>query len=151
MRRAMAVFLMSAGLTGIPVWTAAAHAATACVIRITQMSWNPPVVAPGQLAMANATARNCTAQTQPASVMWREQFTSGTGTGGIPPGCPAIDPLPPQPVTFAPYASYTATSGGLIPTGCTATELQATVTFFAPNGTVLAQHTADLHITQPTT
>jgi hypothetical protein len=147
---------MSAGLLAFPGWevaSAAAHAAgpvSSCVIKITNLSFSPPVVSPGQLATANMSARNCTGQPESASVMWLDQFLGPAGTaGGIPPGCPAIDPLPPQPVSFAPYGSYSASLQTLVFSGCTATQLQVTVRFFGSGGTVLAQRTADLPIIQP--
>ena len=103
-------------------------------------------VTPGQIATANAVARNCTGTSQQASVFWLERFI-GPGSG-IPPGCPAIDPLPPRPVTFAPYGQARSASGTLVPPGCTATQLQATVEFLQ-GATVVAQRTAYLTIIQP--
>jgi hypothetical protein len=157
--RPIAVTAMAAALAGSPGWAAAATATAGAapafpsctgIIKITQLAFTPPAVSPGQLATANLVARNCTAQSQSASVIWLEQFTGPSGpAGGIPPGCPAIDPLPPQPVTFAPFGRYTAASQTLVPPSCTATGLQLTVRFYAPNGTTLAQRTATLTITQP--
>jgi hypothetical protein len=150
--RPLAVALLAAGLAGAPGWAAAASAAgPACagVISITRLAFNPPAVSPGQLATANLTARNCTGQTQSASVLWLEQFT-GPG-GGIPAGCPVIDPLPPKQVTFAPFGSYSASSTTLVPPSCTATQLLATVRISGSGGVVLAQRTASLTIIQPST
>jgi hypothetical protein len=161
--RPMAVLLMSAGLAGSPGLAAAAAVAPAApaaaphphpfctgVITITQLAFSPPAIPPGQIATANVTARNCTGQAQAASVMWVEQFVGPNGPGGgIPPGCPAIDPLPPQPVNLAPYGSYSGSSKTLVFAGCTATALQATVRFYGSGGALLAQRTADLTIIQP--
>jgi hypothetical protein len=154
-----AMVLVPAGLAAAPAGVAAAsvsaarapasHASTRCsgVIQITYLAYTPPAVTPGQIATANAVARNCTGTSQQASVFWLERFI-GPGSG-IPPGCPAIDPLPPRPVTFAPYGQVRSASGTLVPPGCTATQLQATVEFLQ-GATVVAQRTAHLTIIQPT-
>jgi hypothetical protein len=159
---AAAMVLVPAGLAAAPAGIAAAaqasiaapsvpasHASTWCsgVIQITRLTFTPPAVTPGQIATANVVARNCTGTSQQTSVFWLERFT-GPG-GGIPPGCPAIDPLPPRPVTFAPHGQVQSASGTLVPPGCTATQLQATVEFLQ-GATVLAQRTAYLTIIQPT-
>ena len=156
---AVAMVLGSAGLAAAPAGIAAASVPAASVpasqpaprcsgvIQITHLAFTPPAVTPGQIATAHAVARNCTGTSQQASVFWLERFT-GPGSG-IPPGCPAIDPLPPRPVTFAPHGQVQSASGTLVPPGCTATQLQATVEFLQ-GATVLAQRTAYLTIIQPT-
>jgi len=68
---------------------------------------------------------------------------------GIPPGCPALDPLALQ-ASFAPYGRYSASLGVEMPPGCTATQLQLTVEFVG-GGAVLAQRSAILTIIQPST
>ncbi|HEY4854229.1 MAG TPA: hypothetical protein VII22_25865 [Streptosporangiaceae bacterium] len=155
---AVAMVLGSAGLAAAPAGIAAASVPAASVpasqpaprcsgvIQITHLAFTPPAVTPGQIATANAVARNCTGTSQQASVFWLERFI-GPGSG-IPPGCPAIDPLPPRPVTFAPHGQVQSASGTLVPPGCTATQLQATVEFLQ-GATVLAQRTAYLTIIQP--
>jgi hypothetical protein len=158
---AAAMVLVPAGLAAAPAGIAAdaqasiaapsvpaSHASTWCsgVIQITRLTFTPPAVTPGQIATANVVARNCTGTSQQTSVFWLERFT-GPG-GGIPPGCPAIDPLPPRPVTFAPHGQVQSASGTLVPPGCTATQLQATVEFLQ-GATVLTQRTAYLTIIQP--
>ncbi len=128
--------------------TSASTVAAACpgVIQITHLAFSPPRVSPGQLSTATVTARNCTGQTQQTSVIWLARFT-GSGPG-IPPGCPAIDPLPPPQVTFAPFGKFTASAGFLVPPSCPATQLQ--VTFDVDqNGAVIASKTADLIIVPP--
>jgi hypothetical protein len=94
-------------------------------------------------------ARNCTGQPQSTLVLWLERFLGPNDTG-IPPGCPAIDPLPPQPASLAPFGGSTASSTTLIVPSCTATQLEVTARFTGPSGTVLGQRTADLPIAQPT-
>ncbi len=116
------------------------------VIQITHLAFSPSQVSPGQLSTAGMTARNCTGQTQQTSVIWFARFT-GSGSG-IPPGCPAIDPLPPQQVTFAPFGRFSTSAGFLVPPSCTATQLQLTFDI-DQNGVVIAQKTADLIIIQP--
>jgi hypothetical protein len=153
-----AMVLVSAGLAAAPAGIAAASVPAASVpasqpaprcsgvIQITHLAFTPPAVTPGQIATANVVARNCTGTSQQASVFWLERFT-GPGSG-IPPGCPAIDPLPPRPVTFAPHGQVQSASGTLVPPGCTATQLLATVEFLQ-GATVLTQRTAYLTIIQP--
>jgi hypothetical protein len=155
---AAAMVLVPAGLAAVPAGIAAAgiaaasvpasHASTRCsgVIQITRLAFTPSAVTPGQMATANLVARNCTGTSQQTSVLWLGRFT-GPG-GGIPPGCAAIDPLPPQPVTFAPYGQFRSAAGYFVPPSCTATQLQVTVEF-EQGATVLTQRTAYLTIVQP--
>ena len=130
--------------------TAPAPAPAACtsaqIIKITQLAFHPPAVAPGQIATAVLSAVNCTNQTQQTSATWSGRFL-GASTG-IPAGCPAIDPLA-LPMNFAPHAQLTGSVGYLVPASCTATDLQVTVLIYK-QGVLLAQRSADLPIIQPT-
>jgi hypothetical protein len=148
-----AMVLMSAGLMAAPAGIAGASVAAtplpaSCsgVIQITSLAFTPPAVAPGGTSTANMAARNCTGVTQQTSILWVGRFV-GAGSG-IPPGCPAIDPLPPQPLTFTPHGQVHASLGYLVPASCTATQLQVTVDI-EQGSTVLAHRTADLTIIQP--
>ena len=139
--------LVLAGGGGLAAASASAVPASCPgVIQITHLAFSPPQVSPGQLSTATMTARNCTGQTQPTSVIWFARFT-GPGPG-IPPGCPAIDPLPPRPVTFAPFGKFAVSAGFLVPPSCTATQLQVTFNV-DQNGVVIASKTADLIIVPP--
>jgi hypothetical protein len=144
-----AIAVLPAGLALAAGGFAAASTADATpascpgVIQITRLAWSPPQVSPGQMSTATVMARNCTGQAQQTSVIWFEHFI-GSGTG-IPPGCPAIDPLPPQPANFAPFGRFTTSSGTLVPPSCTATKLEVTFNFDR-SGVVIAQKTADLLI-----
>src|SRR3954453_21061407 len=102
MRKLIAVAM--AALTGLAAALAApavVQAAPPCAttIQIDSLTFDPPQVTPGQGSTATVVVRNCTAQPQTFSVMTIARFLGATG--GIPAGCPVIDPLPPQQVTLA--------------------------------------------------
>ena len=144
-----AMVLVPAGLAAGPAGLAAAsspagHAPASCsgVIQITQLAFTPRAVTPGGTSTASLAARNCTGTGQQTTAIWFGTF--GSGGGGIPPGCPAIDPLP-EPTAFAPHGHLRSTVGYLVPVGCTASQLQVTVEF-EQGGMVLAARTADLTI-----
>ncbi|HEX4722767.1 MAG TPA: hypothetical protein VH333_09650 [Pseudonocardiaceae bacterium] len=150
--RVTAAAILAAGLFGSLTATTASAATSptpACtgVIQITQLAFDSTTVARGQIATAHLVARNCTAQTVTASLIWSGRFIGST-PGGIPPGCPVIDPIGKQ-VTFAPHGKDTDSLGYLIFPGCTATALTTTTTFDGPGGTVLATATAEVTITGP--
>src|SRR5438309_1811155 len=65
--------------------------------------------------------------------------------GGIPAGCPVIDPLA-QPAEFAPRGSFRAHLGFTVPAACTATSLQETARLSGAGGVVFAEQTATLGI-----
>ena len=146
--------LVPAGLAAAPVGLAAAsvspsRAPASCsgVIQITHLAFTPRAVTPGGTSTANLTARNCTGTGQQTTAIWLGTFGSG---GGIPPGCPAIDPLP-EPAAFAPHGQFRSGVSYLVPAGCTSSQLQVTVEI-EQGGTVLAERTADLTIIiQPAT
>jgi hypothetical protein len=129
---------------------ATAHVATprcAGAIQITHLAFDSATVAPGQSATAQLRARNCTARTLTATLVWSGRYP-GSSTGAVPPGCPVIDPIAKQ-VTSTPHGNDTDSLGYLILPSCTATALQTTTTFEGPNGTVLAQASAQVAITAP--
>ena len=149
-----ALALAPAALAAAPVAVAAAggppsRASASCSgeIQVTRLAFTPPAVPPGQTGTANLAARNCTGTGQQTTAVWLGRFVGPSG--GIPPGCPAIDPLP-QSASFAPHGAFRSSVGYLVPPTCTASKLQITVEF-EQDGTVLAQRTADLAIIiQPT-
>jgi hypothetical protein len=129
----------------------AAYAAAApCTgtIQITSLTFDSPQGAPGQVVTATVVAQNCTDQPQQASVMFVARFVGPSA--GIPAGCPAIDPLPPQQASFTPGGTYSAGLGYRIFPGCTATALRVTARFTDSTGAVLATQSADLPITPAT-
>jgi hypothetical protein len=144
-----AMVLASAGLAFAPLGVAAAsQPAPSCsgVVRITQLTFDPTAVTPGETSTASLTAVNCTGAAQQTTATWFGRFL-GPGTG-IPSGCPVIDPLPQQ-ADFAPYGSYQGSVGYLVPASCTADDLAVTVQL-AQGGTILAEKTADLAIVHTT-
>lgn len=139
-------------LLGATLAAGAAHAATpACTgnITIDQFSFNPASEPPGQSSTLSLVAQNCTAQTVQGNIIWSGRFTDPSG--GIPPGCPVIDPISLQ-YTIAPNGAYSTSQmeGDNFPS-CQATGLQASVSF-NENGVTgpVAQATANLIIVQPT-
>src|SRR5438046_623622 len=65
--------------------------------------------------------------------------------GGIPAGCPVIDPLA-QPAQFAPRGRIRVHLGFTVPAACTATSLQETARLSGAGGVVFAEQTATLGI-----
>ncbi len=124
----------------------AAGPATRCagVFMITGLAFSPAQVQPGQTATASLTARNCTGQAQQATVQWYGRYLGPGGTT-LPAGCPVIDPVAAA-ASAAPHGTYRSSLSYLVLSGCTAAELQLTVTLTGPGGTVEAQATADLTI-----
>jgi hypothetical protein len=118
------------------------------VLAITAFGFHPPQVLLGQGSTATVSAVNCTSQSQQASVTWFGHYVNPAGGTLPPPGCPVIDPILFQ-ATFAPRGSYTGSVGYTALSFCTAPQLQVTVQFRAPSGTLLAQATATLTIIQP--
>jgi len=139
--------------SGAVLAAGAANAATtpACsgVIAIEHFAFYPPSVPVGQVSTLNLVARNCTNQTLQGETTWYGSFT--WPGGGLPPGCPVIDPVA-LPYSMAPGSLYTTSVGYEDPiAGCEATGLQVTVKFSAEGYTgVVAQATATLNIIQPT-
>jgi hypothetical protein len=150
---AIAATLLAAALFGsLSATTAAAATPTpvpvcpgTAVIRITHLAFDTATVARGQTATAHLVAQNCTAQTVTATLIWSGRFLGPT-SGGVPAGCPVIDPIAKQ-VTFAPHGQDTDSLGYLVFAGCTATALSTTTTFDGSGGTVLATATAQVAIT----
>jgi hypothetical protein len=148
--RTAATTLLAAVLLGSVSTTAIAAPGTpTCAggIQITSLAFGSATVVPGQTAIARLRARNCTAQAVTATLVWSGRYL-GSSTGAVPAGCPVIDPVARQ-VTFTPYGKDTDSLGYLILPSCTAAALQTTATFNGPNGTVLAQASAQVTITTP--
>jgi hypothetical protein len=147
MRRILAMAVAAICATATLVSTGpAAPAAAACTatIQITSLTFSPSQVTPGQSATVTVTAENCTDQPQQMSLMFVARFIGPTPS--IPPGCPAIDPLPPQTAQFAPHGTFTASLTYRAFPGCTATALRVTARFFDATGAEAAIQSADLPI-----
>jgi hypothetical protein len=147
MRRLIAIALATlSGLTAPLAAPGVVQAAPcAATVQITSLTFEPPQVTPGQISVANAVVRNCTAQPLTFSVMTTARFLGATS--GIPAGCPALDPLPPQQVTLAGSGTWSGATGYSVFSGCTATALEVTVRVTDPAGAPLDTATADLPIT----
>jgi len=147
MRRLIAVALATlAGLAAALTAPAVAQAAPcAAAVEITALTFDPPQVKPGQSSVATAVVRNCTAQSQTFSAMTTARFLGATG--GIPAGCPVVDPLPPRQITLAAGDTWSGTTGYSVFSGCTATALEVTVRVSDPAGAPLDTATSDLPIT----
>ena len=121
--------------------------AVTTVIEITHFAFSPPAIPAGQMSTATLTALNCTAQRQQTSETWSGRF-AGPG-GGIPPGCPAIDPIS-LGANFPAHGSVSTSVGYSVPLSCAATQLIVTVDINGDNGVLLAQGTAVLEIVAST-
>jgi hypothetical protein len=113
------------------------------VLRVDSFAFDPPSVSAGGSSAAALTVRNCTGQTQAVTETWTGRFSTDTGTG-IPPGCPALDPLP-RPVTLAPRQRNTTATTYIAFASCAATHLTVTVTI-TQGATQLARTSAVLTI-----
>ncbi|HEY3477658.1 MAG TPA: hypothetical protein VGL02_02060 [Streptomyces sp.] len=137
-------------LTGGPVMADAPSSATPApstcsgVVRINSLTFSPAEVAPGGTSAATLKATNCTGVTQSVTETWTARWGSDA-SGGIPQGCPVLDPLL-RGVSFAPYAHNATSTGYLVFAGCTADRLTVTVTL-RQGTTLLGQRSADLLIT----
>jgi hypothetical protein len=139
---AVAALLATVGALAVPTESSAATCTG--IVQINAVDFSPAQAQPGQTATATVTAQNCTAQPQTASLMIVAQFRGAAA--GIPAGCPALDPLPPQSVTFPAGGTTGASQSYLIFAGCTATALRVTARYTDSSGTVLATRYADLPI-----
>jgi hypothetical protein len=123
---------------------------TACTdgIAIDQFAFSPGVVTVGQTSTLTLVLRNCSSQTVQGSSDWIPEFTwAGTG---LPPGCPAMDPVS-FAYSIAPGGTSTATLGLGDPiASCQATGIQATVNVAVSGVTgTAATAMAKLVISQP--
>jgi hypothetical protein len=124
-------------------------ASSSSVIAIEYFAFSPPSVPVGEPSTLTLVAQNCTNQTLQGDTIWYGRFT--WPGGGLPPGCPVIDPIA-RPYSMAPGGVYTTDQEYEDPiAGCEATGLQATVEFTAEGYSgVVAEATATLNIIQPT-
>jgi hypothetical protein len=126
--------------------SSAARRRTACTtLAITSLRFHPRTVAPGGSATARLRARNCTTQTQSAILTWLGRFRDQGG--GLPAGCPVIDPLA-QSVEFAARGSFRVHLDFTVPATCNATSLQETARLSGAGGVVFAEQTATLGISR---
>src|SRR5438128_9891223 len=124
--------------------SSAARRPMACTtVAITSLHFHPRAVAPGGSATVRLRARNCTTQAQSATLTWLGRFSDAGG--GIPAGCPVIDPLG-QPAHFAPRGSFRAQLGVTVPAACTATTLHGTARPSGPGRVASAEPSATLGI-----
>jgi cellulase/cellobiase CelA1 len=143
MRRISAVAaILAIAASLLVLTTTSASAACTGTVQITSFAFNPPAINAGQSSTATLVAQNCTSQPISAVVIWAARYT-GPGTG-IPPGCPAIDPVG-TPLNLAANGQATARLTYLTFASCTATGLSVTDTISA-NGATLASQTATLTI-----
>jgi cellulase/cellobiase CelA1 len=144
MRRisAVAAFLTIAASLLVLTTTSATAATCTGTVQITSFGFNPPAINAGQSSTATLVAQNCTGQPISAVVIWGARYT-GPGTG-IPPGCPAIDPVG-TPLNLAANGQATARLTYLTFASCTATGLSVTANV-SGNGGTLASQTATLTI-----
>ena len=133
--------------TATPTATPSGPAGCAGTVQISALAFAPPTVAPGQQSVASLTVQNCTAQAQQITTQWTAEF-AGSATG-IPPGCPAVDPIAPS-TTLAANAQANSSLTYQVPSSCTATALPLTVRISGSDGTVLATQSATLSITPST-
>lgn len=127
--------------------TAATTAACTDGIAITQFSFSPGTIEPGQTSTLTLTLQNCGGQAVQGSSTWIPQFTwAGTGR---PPGCPVMDPVAFS-FSLAPGATATQALGLGDPiASCEATGITATVNVSVSGVTgTAATATASLVITQ---
>jgi len=117
-------------------------------IAIDQLSFSPGAVPVGQTSTLTLVLRNCTSQTVRGSSDWISEFT--WAGAGLPPGCPASDPVSFS-YSMSPGGSSTATLGLGDPiASCEATGIQATVNVDVNGITgTAATATAKLAISQP--
>lgn len=119
-------------------------------IQVYGFSFNPGTVSPGNSSTAVLVTANCSMQTVDTVQRWTGQWLAPS-SAGVPTGCPVIDPLDLS-VDYAPGSEVIQKENYTVPVGCTATELQVTVSIFTINGSALPIATASaiLHIVQPT-
>jgi hypothetical protein len=112
---------------------AAAATTAACTdgVAVTQFSFNPGTIMPGQTSMLTLVLQNCTSQAIQGSTVWYGQYTGQS--------CPVIDPPPPFSYTIAAGGTYTLTNTYGDPGGqCqpTALNITANVNVNGVTGTV---------------
>ncbi|MFC0437653.1 hypothetical protein [Kutzneria buriramensis] len=115
------------------------------IVRITGLAFTPPTVAPGGASAANLSLQNCTPGPEVVTATWTGRFVGADG--GIPVGCPVLDPLL-QKATLGPYGDFHSAVTYTVPGSCAATQLQVTVRI-QQDTRILDQRTAALRITQP--
>lgn len=140
------VLMTLAAATAASAAPAASAPSSTCTgaIQITALGFHPPTVAPGASSTVRLTAQNCRHHARSATLTWLAHFAGSNG--GIPTGCPAIDPLA-VPAQFAADGAFRASLRYLAFPGCTATTLVVTARLTSSTGTVLAHRSATLHIT----
>ncbi|HEY3868213.1 MAG TPA: hypothetical protein VGM10_07670 [Actinocrinis sp.] len=122
---------------------------TATPIELNGFAFAPPEVTPGESSTADLITTNCTNTTLATTEIWTGQWLPAVSSGGLPAGCPVIDPLA-RSVTYAPGQELAENTTYLVPVGCQAAELAVTVRISTSAGASVLTATAYLKIDQIT-
>jgi hypothetical protein len=115
-------------------------------MQILSYQFDPATVAPGQSSVVTVVAENCGTTPLSTLMTWTTQMS--WPIGGIPPGCPILDPVL-RPVTIPAVGKVSQGVGYAIPANCLGTLLRVTVRIALTDGTTLASRTAELTIGKP--
>lgn len=128
---------------------APAACATSFPIVLDGFAFSPGTVAPGGSATADLITTNCAAVGFDTTEMWTGQWLPLSSSGGVPTGCPIIDPLV-RAVDYGAGEEVAENTTYTVPTGCRAAHLQVTVRVYGSNGALGLTATAVLDIVQIT-
>lgn len=150
---ALGLSLAASGTVAASARPDAPVAAVACVsatpIELNGFAFAPPEVTPGNSATADLITTNCATTTVTTTETWTGQWLPLTAAGGIPAGCPVIDPLA-RSVTYSPGEELAVNTTYLVPVGCQAAELAVTVRISISTASNVLTATAYLKIDQIT-
>jgi hypothetical protein len=122
---------------------------TASPLELDGFAFAPPEVTPGNSATADLITTNCSETTLATTETWTGQWLPLTAAGGLPAGCPVIDPLA-RSVTYGPGEELAVNTTYLVPVGCQAAELAVTVRISTSTAATVLTATAYLKIDQIT-
>jgi cellulase/cellobiase CelA1 len=140
----IAAALVGSGTANATISVAAADCTGTA--QIVSLGFTQSTAQPGQTVTAQLVAQNCTTSAQQLSVMWYARLL-GDSSQGPPPGCVVFDPLI-LPLNLPASGQGSSNFGLQLFNGCTASTLEVSATLRAPDGSTIAQRTADLPITQ---
>lgn len=126
-----------------------AACATSFPIVVDGFAFAPGTVAAGASSTADLITTNCSTTAVATTEMWTGQWLPLSAAGGVPAGCPIIDPLV-RAVDYTGGAIVAENTVYTVPSGCSATQLQVTVRIYGSNGVLGATATAVLQIAQAT-